>query len=244
MRMRMLTMMAALALLLVASVNLSFAQGGGGQGGAGGQGGQGGGAGRGGAGGAGGAAPQSNVPPQPAGVGGGRGGRGLMPQAGGPFQILSSAFLDSGGLNYKYTCSAGAAAVTPPLTWGNVPMGVQSFTLIAHDMDPRPMKGLNDILHWMVWNIPGTATSLPENVASTSATLPDGTTQSNGNGQGPNFGYRAPCPPAGPPHHYAFELYALDTKTNLPPTATRDEVTKAMDGHIVAHSVIIGLYNR
>jgi hypothetical protein len=185
------------------------------------------------------------VPPQPAGVGGGRGGRGgLAPQAGGPFQILSSAFLDSGGLNYKYTCSVGAAAVTPPLVWGNVPMGVQSFTLIVHDMDPRPGKGLNDILHWMVWNIPGTSTALPENVPTTSATLADGTVQSNGNGQGPNFGYRAPCPPAGPPHHYAFELYALDTKTDLPATASRDEVTKAMDGHILGHTVIVGLYNR
>jgi Raf kinase inhibitor-like YbhB/YbcL family protein len=176
---------------------------------------------------------------------GGQGGGGRGGAAGGPvFRLTSSSFIDSSGLNYKYTCSAGAAAVSPPLAWANPPAGTVSYTLILHDMDPHPMKGLNDILHWMVWNIPATTMMLPQDVANTSSTLPDGSMQSNGNARGPNFGFRPPCPPAGPPHHYAFELFALDTKTDLPATATRDEVTKAMDGHILGHSVLIGLYNR
>jgi Raf kinase inhibitor-like YbhB/YbcL family protein len=182
------------------------------------------------------------------GGGGGRGGgRGGAAAAGGGapvFRLTSTAFIDSGGLNYKYTCSVGAEAVSPPLAWSNPPMGTVSYTLIVHDMDPRPMKGLDDILHWMVWNIPATTVMLPANVPNTSGTLPDGVMQRNGNAQGPNLGYRPPCPPAGPPHHYAFELFALDTHTDLPATASRDDVTKAMDGHILGHSVLIGLYNR
>ena len=215
MRMRLYALMAALALAACAGV--AFAQGGGG--------GQ-----RGG-----GAAPAGGGQ-----AGGGRGGGG----GGAAFRLTSTAFRDSTGLGYNFTCSAGAAAVSPSLAWANPPMGTVSYTLILHDMDPRPMRGINDILHWMVWNIPATATGLAENIPTTSATLPDGSMQSSGNAQGPNFGYRPPCPPAGPPHHYAFELFALDIKTELPATATRDEVTKAMDGHVLGHSVLIGLYNR
>lgn len=203
MRIRIYALMVGLVLLLAASVDVVFAQGG-----------------RGGAGARGGAA-------RPPGL-----------------HLTSTAFADSTPLNAKYTCSAGDAAVSPPLAWANPPMGTVSYTMILHDMDPRPRRGIEDILHWMVWNIPATTTMLPEHVANTSATLPDGSMQSNGNAQGPNFGFRPPCPPAGPPHHYAFELFALDTKTELPATATRDEVTKAMDGHVLGHSVLIGLYNR
>ena len=181
---------------------------------------------------------------QAGGQGGGRGGAGGGAAAAPVFRLTSTAFVDSSGLNYKYTCSAAAAAMSPPLAWANPPMGTVSYTLIVHDAEPRPMKGLNDILHWMVWNIPATTTMLPQNVANTSSTLPDGSMQSNGNAQGPNLGYRPPCPPAGPPHHYTFELFALDTKTELPATASRDDVTKAMEGHILGHSVLVGLYNR
>jgi len=152
--------------------------------------------------------------------------------------------VDSSGLNPKYTCTVAAAAVNPPLAWANPPANTVSFALILHDMDPRPMRGIEDILHWMVWDIPATTMQLAENVPNTSATLPDGSFQSNGNAQGPNFGYRAPCPPAGPPHHYAFELFALDQKLGLPATASRAEVMKAMDGHVLGHSVLMGLYNR
>jgi Raf kinase inhibitor-like YbhB/YbcL family protein len=159
--------------------------------------------------------------------------------------LTSTAFVDSSGMASKFSCAAGDAAVSPPLAWANPPMGTVSFTLILHDLDPRPMRGINDILHWMVWNIPATTMMLAEGTPTASATLADGSLQSNGNAQGPNFGYRPPCPPPGqPPHHYAFELFALDIKTELPATATRDEVTKAMDGHVLGHSVLMGLFGR
>jgi phosphatidylethanolamine-binding protein (PEBP) family uncharacterized protein len=53
-----------------------------------------------------------------------------------------------------------------------------------------------------------------------------------------------PCAPPGPPHHYAFELFALDTKLDLPPTASRSEVMKAMDGHILADAVLTTNFHR
>jgi Raf kinase inhibitor-like YbhB/YbcL family protein len=125
------------------------------------------------------------------------------------------------------------------------PFAMMSTSLIVHDMEPRPRKGLDDILHWMVWNIAPTATQIPEAIPGDTQQLPDGSVQTNGNpGQGGNLGYRPPCPPAGPSHHYAFELFALDQKLDVPGTATRADVLKAMDGHILAHAALIAPYHQ
>ena len=75
----------------------------------------------------------------------------------------------------------------------------------------------------------------------------DGSHQTNGNaGQGGIFGYRPPCPPqdVAVPHHYAFELFALDQKLDLPANATRADVMKAMDGHIAGHASLVAPFNR
>jgi hypothetical protein len=162
---------------------------------------------------------------------------------------MSSAFNDGAILPAKYTCSAGQSAASPPLQWMNAPntRAMVTFALIVHDIEPRPQKGLDDILHWMVWNIPATATGFPEGVDSSTADLPDGSHQTNGNpSQGGITGYRPPCPPQNValPHHYVFDLFALDTKTDLPATATRADLLKAMDGHIVAHASLVAPFNR
>jgi Raf kinase inhibitor-like YbhB/YbcL family protein len=197
--------------------------------------------------------PAGSRPGQPAGGPQGPGGPGPGgPGAGGPgraqppaFAMMSTSMADGSFLSLKYTCTAGAAAVSPDLHWMNPPRDTASFVLIVHDMEPRPRKGLDDILHWMVWNIPATATLIPEAVSSGTQQLPDGSMQTNGNpGQGGNTGYRPPCPPAGPSHHYAFELFAVDQKLDLPGTATRADVLKAMDGHILAHAALITPYHQ
>jgi hypothetical protein len=162
-------------------------------------------------------------------------------------RLVSSDVSDGKPIAAKYTCSAGADAVSPALQWMQAPRGTVSFTLIVHDMEPRPRKGVDDILHWMVWNMPGGANSLPGGVSSASAELPDGSHQTNGNaGQGGNFGYRPPCPPqdVSVAHHYAFELFALDEKLDLPANATRADVMKAMDGHIAGHASLVAPFNR
>ena len=88
-----------------------------------------------------------------------------------------------------------------------------SFALIFHDTDAAPGKGAMDVTHWILWNIPASATQLPAGVQPDAS--PDGIEQGK-NIRGVN-GYQPPCPPVGArPHHYIFELYALDTKLDLP----------------------------
>jgi Raf kinase inhibitor-like YbhB/YbcL family protein len=159
-----------------------------------------------------------------------------------PLKLTSSAFTDGSPIPTKFTCSAQPAAVSPALEWSAVPKDTVSFTLIVHDLDPHPKKSSEDVLHWIAWNIPGNATRLPEGVPA-NADLPDGTRQ--GNNISGATGFRGPCPPPGqPPHHYTFELYALDQKLDLPASAKRAEVLNAMDGHIIGHGVLIGLFHR
>jgi len=184
-------------------------------------------------------------PAAPAAQGGGGQRPGAAPPP--PMRLISPDVSDGKQLAAKYTCSAGAEAVSPALAWMQPPRATASFTLIVHDMEPRPRKGVDDILHWMVWNMPAGANSLPEGVSSASADLPDGSHQTNGYaGQGGIFGYRPPCPPqdVAVPHHYAFELFALDEKLDLPANATRADVMRAMDGHIAGHATLVAPFNR
>jgi hypothetical protein len=155
--------------------------------------------------------------------------------------LTTTAFEDGGVIPNKYTQS-DANPVSPKLEWTNVPTGVVSFALIMHDPDTAPNKKAEDILHWMAFNIPGSAAGLPEGVPGT-ATLSDGTVQAK------SFrgavGFMGPgAPAAGPYHHYTMELYALDIKLELGPDATRADVLKAMDGHVVAKAAITGRFHR
>ncbi|MGE3886547.1 MAG: YbhB/YbcL family Raf kinase inhibitor-like protein, partial [Vicinamibacterales bacterium] len=119
--------------------------------------------------------------------------------------LVTPAFPDGGDIPVKYT-QAGEQ-VSPALNWTNVPPGTQSFVLHMRDPDVARNRGTEDQVHWLVWNIPGTATGLPENVPK-GAELPDGSRQISASGPV----YRGPGAPAsGPKHHYTFEVYALDT---------------------------------
>jgi Raf kinase inhibitor-like YbhB/YbcL family protein len=168
-------------------------------------------------------------------------------QAPPPMRLMSADIADGKQLPGKFTCSAGNDAISPGLQWVQPPRGTMSFALIVHDMEPRPRKGVDDILHWMVWNMPAIASALPAGVSPASGDLPDGSHQTNGfAGQGGNLGYRPPCPPQDVPvaHHYAFELFALDQMMDLPEKATRADLMKAMDGHIAGHASLVAPFNR
>jgi Raf kinase inhibitor-like YbhB/YbcL family protein len=177
--------------------------------------------------------------PKPQGVPGG-------PNRRAPIQVMSlttGAWTDGGMIPAKYT-QAGAQ-VSPPLAWSNVPDGVQSFVLIARDTDAAIGTGTDDILHWMVWNIPASARSLAEAMPQGNQ-LPDGSRQISASGPY----YRGPGAPAsGPPHHYLFELYALDATIDVPavgqsPPLTRAAVEQAMAGKIRAKGSLVGLFKR
>lgn len=156
--------------------------------------------------------------------------------------LTSTAFPDGGVIPNKYT-QAGEQ-VSPALAWTNVPAGTQSFVLHMRDPDVARNKGTEDQVHWLVWGIPGTATGMSEGQPK-GPTLPDGSRQISASGEV----YRGPgAGAAGPMHHYTFELFALDTKIDVPPGAdawaTRTAVYNAMQGHILGKAVYVGLFKR
>jgi len=181
-------------------------------------------------------APPAGPPPPGGRGGGGRGGVQIM-------KLETPAWPDGGLIPAKYT-QAGDQ-VSPPLTWSNVPDGVASFVLIAHDLDSAAAAGTEDILHWMLWNIPGAATGIAEAVPQ-AAQLPDGTRQMSATGPY----YRGPGAPArGAAHHYVFELFALDAAIDVPalgasPAQTRAAVAAAMAGHVRGKAALVGLFKR
>lgn len=163
-----------------------------------------------------------------------------------PVQVMtltSPAWPDGGRIPEKYT-QAGAE-VSPPLSWSGVPDGVTSFVLVAHDLDAAVGDGTSDVLHWLLWNIPGSARSLPEGIEAV-AQRSDGTRQISQTGP---F-YRGPGAAAsGPPHHYVFELFALDGTIDVPavgqsPADTRAAVMAAMAGRVRGKAAYVGLFKR
>ena len=157
--------------------------------------------------------------------------------------LISAAFADGSAMPAKYTQAGGESS--PPLAWSNVPDAIVSFVLVAHDPDAAVGSGTDDILHWLVWNIPPSTRSLPEQVPH-GPDLADGARQISATGP---F-YRGPGASAdGPAHHYLFELYALDVAIDLPavgqsPAQTRAAVTSAMAGHVRGKAVLVGLFKR
>ncbi|HET7696014.1 MAG TPA: YbhB/YbcL family Raf kinase inhibitor-like protein [Vicinamibacterales bacterium] len=167
-------------------------------------------------------------------------GRGRSVQV---MTLTSAAWPDGGPIPAKYAQPGGE--VSPPLAWSNVPETAASFVLVVHDLDAATGAGTDDTLHWLVWNIPGAARSLAEAVPQ-GAVLPDGSRQISATGPV----YRGPAAPSsGPPHHYVFELFALDGMLDVPavgaaPSQTRAAVMTAMAGRVRGKAVYTGLYRR
>jgi Raf kinase inhibitor-like YbhB/YbcL family protein len=172
-------------------------------------------------------------------------GQAMAPQAAPPavpgLTLTSPAFDDGSVIPAKFTQS-DPNPVSPKLQWTNVPPNTVSFVLIGHDPDVALDKKVGDVLHWLAFNIPGTARELPEAVPA-NAQLADGTVQ--GKNRRGAIGFLGPGAPAvGPYHHYTFELFALDTKLTLGPDASRADVLNAIDGHILGKGVLMGRFHR
>lgn len=151
------------------------------------------------------------------------------------FILESPAFADGSTIPATYTCEG--KNYSPSLKWKNSPPGTKSFALIVDD--PDAPAGI--WVHWVVYDMPANATALEEAVA-TAETLPDGTKQ--GVNDFGAIGYGGPCPPRGKPHRYFFKLYALDIKPAVRARATKAELEKAMEGHIVGAAELMGTYQR
>ena len=149
-------------------------------------------------------------------------------------RLTSMVFQEGGTIPQKYTCDG--EDISPPLKWDSAPEGTKAFALISDDPD-APM---GTWVHWVIFNIPADANELHEHIPA------EGILR-NGAKQGTNdfrrIGYGGPCPPGGT-HRYFFKLYALDTEIDIAVGASKQELLRAMEGHILAKGQLMGTYTR
>lgn len=155
-----------------------------------------------------------------------------------PLTLTSSAFAEGQPIPRDHTCDGDD--VSPPLEWAGVPDGTRSLALIVDDPDaPDPAAPKMTWVHWVVYNVPASATGLPMGVARQQ--LPPGAQE--GLNDFKRRGYGGPCPPIGR-HRYVHKLYALDVELADLGRATKADVERAMQGHVLASAQLVGTYER
>lgn len=143
-------------------------------------------------------------------------------------KLTSGAFAHGQLIPAKHTCTG--QNISPALAWTTPPQGTQSFALIVDDPD-APM---GTWVHWVLFNIPATTSSLQENLQV------QGTIQVGKNSYN-SMTYKGPCPPSGT-HRYFFKLYALDTMLKLSAGPSKEQLLEAMKGHILAETELMGTF--
>jgi Raf kinase inhibitor-like YbhB/YbcL family protein len=151
--------------------------------------------------------------------------------------LKSSSFAAGGTIPNQFSSCEGQVNDSPELSWQAPPSGTQSFALIVTDPDAP----IGTFVHWVIYDLPPGMRELPQAIRKAEQ-LPNGSRQ--GTNDFGEIGYDGPCPPGHSNHRYFFDLYALDTKLNLPAGATKKQVTDAMTNHILAHGQLIGRYQR
>ena len=145
--------------------------------------------------------------------------------------VTSTAFTEAQTIPEKHTCDG--ADVSPPLGWTGVPQNARSLALICDDPDAPA----GTWVHWVLYGLPASATGLEEGTPKSEA-LASGARQ--GRNDFKRIGYGGPCPPRGAAHRYFFKLYALDSEISLAAGATKQELLRAMEGHVVAQGELMG----
>ncbi len=160
------------------------------------------------------------------------------PEAPMTLTLTSPAFSANGNIPKDYTCDGDDLA--PPLAWSGAPAGTKSFALIVYDPDaPDPKAPTTTWVHWVLYDMPASATGLPK--AAEGKTLPPGTRE--GRNDWKRTGYGGPCPPIGR-HRYFHKLYALDASLGDLGHPTKAALERAMRGHILAETELVGTYQR
>src|SRR5580698_7898897 len=164
-------------------------------------------------------------------------------KADGVFTLSSSAYKDGERLptkfagNNKSNPNCVGENVSPPLAWANPPEGTKSYALLMLDIDGRPPVGVS---HWVAYGIPASVTGFAEGEVSKPSDKYVG-----GQSTMKLPSYFGPCTPPGAPHHYTFTLMATDLEPSaLKPGMTRDEVIKALDGHVKVATGLIGTFSK
>jgi Raf kinase inhibitor-like YbhB/YbcL family protein len=153
----------------------------------------------------------------------------------GGLTMASPAIADGARIPSQYTCKG--ADQSPALAWSGAPAATRSFALIVDDPDAPG----GTFVHWVVYDLPASATGLPE--ATPQAPALDGGGRQGTNGFG-RIGYNGPCPPPGRPHHYHFRLFALDSILQIGASANATAVEDAMRGHVIATAELVGIFGR
>jgi Raf kinase inhibitor-like YbhB/YbcL family protein len=159
------------------------------------------------------------------------------------FTLTAAGFKDGDTLPMENTCAPSGDpnnGKSPVLSWTGAPSGARSFAIIEQDMDVPPPNG--PVVHWLIYNIPATTTSL-------TAGLPQQESLPNGANQAVNsirsIGYIGSCPPPGAaPHHYVFQLFALDNTVPVQPQSTLPTVAPSMQGHVLAQTQLGATFGR
>jgi Raf kinase inhibitor-like YbhB/YbcL family protein len=154
------------------------------------------------------------------------------------FALRSAAFAEGAAIPTRFTCEG--ADVSPPLAWDEPPPGTRSLALVVSDPDaPDPKAPQRTWVHWVLYDLPATARSLPESAPASA--LPGGTRQGRNDWGSP--GYRGPCPPIGR-HRYFFVLYALDAPLGDRGALGAGEVEAALQGHLLGRAELVGTYEK
>lgn len=155
-----------------------------------------------------------------------------------PLTLTSTAFEAGNSIPATHTCDGDD--VSPPLAWEGVPHATKSLALIVDDPDaPDPAAPQRTWVHWVLYNIPASSPGLQQGVAPRN--LPPGARAGINDWQ--RTGYGGPCPPTGR-HRYIHKLYALDTVLSDLGNPTKAQLEKAMQGHIIEQTELVGLYQR
>jgi Raf kinase inhibitor-like YbhB/YbcL family protein len=165
-------------------------------------------------------------------------------KGGGPppmIKISVAAFPDGGRIPERFTCAAGLGSPSFAINWTGGAGTPQSYVVILHDPDPVINRSVTDVLHWAIFDIPGTAKGLPEGVKA--GDQADGAKQIKNIAGMP--GYLGPCPPPGHgDHHYTLEVFGLNAKLGLPSSTSRADLMNAMNGKVLSKGVYIGIFGR
>jgi Raf kinase inhibitor-like YbhB/YbcL family protein len=164
---------------------------------------------------------------------------GHHPRNAAPALTLTSSAFDAGSsIPSEYTCDG--EGISPPLAWTGVPRNASTLALIVDDPDaPDPKAPTTTWVHWVLYDIPASATDLPKAVQPDA--LPTGTRAGTNDFKKTQYG--GPCPPVGT-HRYFFKLYALDTNLADLHAPTKAQLEAAMQGHVIAQGELMGTYRR
>jgi Raf kinase inhibitor-like YbhB/YbcL family protein len=128
---------------------------------------------------------------------------------------------------------------SPPLEWSGDPEGTRAFAVIVEDPDA---KAAEPFVHWVIYNLPPAMHALPESIPTLRELKALGGAE-QGRTSRASIGYFGPRPPDGdPPHHYHFQVFALDAPIHVPPAADRDAILAAMQDHVLAKGDLVGTF--